>query len=179
MTRFILIRHGETDWNVEGRYQGQSNVSLNERGYRQALEVAFTLKDREPSIIYSSDLKRARETADVIAGVLGLLVRMDPRLREIHLGEWEGMLFEQIKASYSDLLKLRKQDPRTVSAPGGETVEQVRIRIMSAVAEIVKTHPHEAVVLVSHGVPLAIDQDSYYQSWMDSGIVFNDKINPV
>lgn len=156
MTRFILIRHGVTDWNVEGRYQGQSDVSINERGYQQAIEVASILKPSKPSTIFSSDLKRARETADAIAGVLELPIHVDPRLREIHLGKWEGMLFEQIKAAYSDLLKLRKLDPRTVSAPGGETVEQVRIRVMSAIDDIVKTHPNETVVLVSHGVPLAI-----------------------
>ena len=163
MTCLILIRHGETDWNVEGRYQGQSDVPLNDRGRRQSAELAAVLREREPSVIYCSDLRRAGESAEILGRALGLCVYQDSRLREIHLGSWEGMLFEDIQTKFSELLKLRKLDPRTVSAPGGETVEQVQIRVMAAIRDIVERHPNETVAIVSHGLPLAIliahDQD--------------------
>ncbi len=156
MTCLILIRHGETDWNVEGRYQGQSDVPLNNHGRRQAIELAAELRERKPSAIYCSDLKRAGESAEILGRDLGLSVHKDSRLREIHLGSWEGMLFEEIQAMYSDLLQLRKLAPRTVSAPGGETMEHVRIRVMAAVKDIVGSHPDETIAVVSHGLPIAI-----------------------
>lgn len=156
MTRFILIRHGETDWNAEGRYQGQSDVPLNARGRSQSAELSAELGENQPVAIYCSDLKRASESAEILGRALGVSVYQDPRLREIHLGCWEGMLFEEIQAKYSDLLNLRKLDPRTVSAPGGETVEQVRIRVMAAVRDIAKQHINETIAIVSHGLALAI-----------------------
>ena len=156
MTRLILIRHGETDWNVDGRYQGQSDVPLNDRGRYQSVELAVTLRESSPSVIYSSDLSRAGESAEILGRALGVPVHKDRRLREIHLGSWEGMLFEDIQAKYSELLKLRKLDPRTVSAPGGETIEQVRVRVMAAIRDIVESHPNETIAIVSHGLPLAI-----------------------
>jgi alpha-ribazole phosphatase len=156
MARFILIRHGETDWNIEGRYQGQSDVPLNENGRRQSRELASALAENRPSVIYCSDLKRARESAEILAKALSLSIHEDPRLREIDLGSWEGMLFEDIQANYADLLKLRKLDPKTVSAPGGETIEQVRLRVMAAIKDIVERHPNETIAVVSHGLPLAI-----------------------
>ncbi len=156
MTRFILIRHGETDWNAEGRYQGQSDVPLNDRGRRQSAELAAELRENQPAAIYCSDLKRASESAEILGRALGVHVYQDPRLREIHLGSWEGMLFEEIQTIYSELLKLRKLDPRTVSAPGGETVEQVRIRVVAAVRDIAERHTNDTIAIVSHGLALAI-----------------------
>ncbi|MCI0415034.1 histidine phosphatase family protein [bacterium] len=156
MARFILIRHGETDWNLEGRYQGQSDVPLNERGRRQSEELAVTLRESMISNIYCSDLIRASESAEILSRALGLVKQEDPRLREIHLGSWEGMLFAEIQAKYSELLKMRKLDPRTVSAPGGETLEQVRVRVMASVTDILERHPNETSAIVSHGLPLAI-----------------------
>lgn len=156
MTRLILIRHGETDWNVEGRYQGQSDVPLSERGRFQAAEMRPHVQVLKPAAIYSSDLIRARETAEILASPLQLTVRIDPRLREIHLGEWEGLLFDEIQARYSGLLKLRREDPAKVSAPGGETVAQVRDRVLAATGEIAERHRDQTVVLVAHGLPLAI-----------------------
>ena len=156
MVCLILIRHGETDWNLEGRYQGHSDVPLNERGRTQSFELAKTLRKEQPVLIYSSDLMRAVESAEILGRNLGIRVIQDPRLREIHLGSWEGMLFEEIQAKDSDLLKLRKQDPRTVSAPGGETVENVRVRVTACVSEILERHPDQTIAVVSHGLPLAI-----------------------
>lgn len=158
MTHFILIRHGETDWNVEGRYQGQSDIPLNERGRKQSYELIPLLTVRKPSMIYCSDQSRARETAEILSHELAVPITRDPRLREIHLGSWEGMLFQEIQAKYSELLLLRKQDPHIVSAPGGETLIQVQSRVLAAIDDIRKIHPGESVAIISHALPLAIVQ---------------------
>ena len=158
MTHFILIRHGETDWNVERRYQGQSDIPLNERGRRQSYELISLLAVRKPSMIYCSDLSRASETAEILSSELSVPFTRDPRLREIHLGSWEGMLLQEIQAKYSELLLLRKQDPHIVSAPGGETLIQVQSRVLAAIEDIRKIHQNESVAIISHGLPLAIVQ---------------------
>lgn len=158
MIRLILVRHGETDWNLEGRYQGQSDVPMNDRGRRQSADLVPDLKAYQPSIIYSSDLKRAGETAGILSQELGVPVIFDPRLREVHLGSWEGMLFPEIQARYSELLVLRRQNPDSVGAPGGETLTQVRMRVLAAIEEIKSRHQNECVAVISHGLPLAILQ---------------------
>ncbi len=156
MTRLFLVRHGETDWNVEGRWQGQADVPLNARGRQQALEVAQRLAEEGLQAIYSSDLQRALHTAQALADLTGLPVRADPRLREIHQGEWQGLLEAEIRARYAERFSQRLQDPLSVAPPGGETVQQVRQRALSALAEIVSRHSQERVAVVAHGFILAV-----------------------
>ncbi|MEW6568066.1 MAG: histidine phosphatase family protein [Chloroflexota bacterium] len=156
MTRLLLIRHGETDWNVEGRYQGQSDVPLSEAGRQQARRLAVELRDVPLSAIYSSDLARARETAQMVAEASGAPLRLDARLREVNQGEWEGRLFDDIRHDYADLLQRRRQDPLHVAPPGGETVLELRSRLIPAVEDIVQAHPRANVALVSHGLALAV-----------------------
>jgi broad specificity phosphatase PhoE len=155
MTRLCLIRHGQTDWNLEGRYQGQSDVPLNENGRSQALDLAQLLRDQVFAAIYSSDLLRARETADIIAASLQLPVMIDPRLREINQGEWEGQLVEVIQERYARLWQQRTVDPATVRPPGGETVGEVAQRVYAALNDIAHTDPAGPVLIVSHGLALA------------------------
>ena len=155
MTQFCLIRHGQTDWNLEGRYQGQSDVPLNSAGITQAQELARLLKEHTFSAIYSSDLLRAKETAEIVAAPLGLSVNLDVRLREINQGEWEGQLVGVIKARYADLWDQRIVDPAGVRPPGGETVGEVAIRVYTALDEISKLYPTGNVLIASHGLALA------------------------
>ena len=96
MTEIWIVRHGQTDWNVEGRYQGQADRPLNAVGLAQAQQAAEQLRGRDFAAIYSSDLQRARVTAEIIAGQLGLPVQVDRRLREVNQGEWEGLLTADI-----------------------------------------------------------------------------------
>ncbi len=156
MTRLLLIRHGETDWNREGRYQGQSDVPLNAAGREQAWQLAEALRGTPLHAIYSSDLLRARETADALACATGAPLRLDPRLREVGLGKWEGRLFSDIQRLYPDLLRQRQQDPLHFAPPGGESVIDLMGRLMSAVRDITDLHPHGHVALVSHGFALAV-----------------------
>lgn len=157
MTCFVLIRHGETDWNVEGRWQGQVDVPLNARGLAQADRLAEELAaNLQVDEIYSSDLLRARQTAAPIASAFDLPVWIDARLREIHQGEWQGLQVTEIEARYERLFHRRTQDPWSIAPPGGETAIQVRLRVEAALSENAARHPSGTVVIVSHGFVLAV-----------------------
>jgi broad specificity phosphatase PhoE len=158
MTELWLIRHGQTDWNLTGRWQGQAADApgLNATGYSQVL----TLRDHIPhvrlSAIYSSDLLRARQTAELLAKSLELTVTLEPRLREINLGVWEGMLSADIAAQYPQELSERSREPLHSHAPRGESVMEVVERVREFVSTLVTIHKHESVLIVAHGVVLAI-----------------------
>jgi broad specificity phosphatase PhoE len=155
MSRLCLIRHGQTDWNLEGRYHGQSDVPLNENGRTQARALAQQLQGQAFVAIYTSDLQRARETAEIIAAVLHLPVTLEPRLREINQGEWEGQLADVIKLRYAELWQQRILDPTNIRPPGGETVEEVAWRVYAALNDIARLHPTGSVLIASHGLALA------------------------
>lgn len=155
MTQFCLVRHGQTDWNLEGRYQGQSDVPLNQHGLAQAVSLAERLAGEVFSAVYSSDLTRARQTAEPIARVLGLSIQIEPRLREINQGEWEGVLVDDIKARYAELWSQRTVDPANVRPPGGETVAEVARRVFAALDDIARLFPTERLLIVSHGLSIA------------------------
>ena len=139
MTTLLLARHGETEWNRELRIQGSSDIELNGRGRQQALELAEQLAGVPLEAIYSSDLTRARATAEAVAAARGLEVREDPRLRERSFGSWEGLTRDDIAA----LPEGSRHD--------GETDDQVRERVLEAVQAIADAHPGEQVLVVSHG----------------------------
>lgn len=157
MTELWLIRHGQTDWNIEGRFQGQTDLPLNPQGVIQAETLAQQLLAQGVrfAAVYTSDLTRARTTAEILAHHLRLPLYADARLREAGLGEWEGKLFTEIKASYPDWLERRKQDPAYPMAPGGETLIQLAGRLSKAASEIARTYPQQRVLVVSHGLALA------------------------
>ncbi len=161
MTRLVLIRHGETDWNVEGRYQGQADPPLNERGVEQARLLAERLKNVGIEIIYASPLKRAWQTAEIIARTLHVPLHPDPRLMEINQGEWEGRLVTDIAREYPDLFRRWETSPWEVTLPGGENLAQVQQRVYQAVDEIVARHPHQTVALVTHRLPIALIKIRY------------------
>ena len=138
MTTLLLARHGETDWNRQLRIQGSSDIELNELGRKQAQALAQELEHVELEAIYSSDLRRARATADAVAASHGLEVRLDSRLRERSFGSWEGLTREDIAERPED-----RHD--------GESDDEVRERVLAAVSAIAAAHPGEQVLVVSHG----------------------------
>jgi alpha-ribazole phosphatase len=156
MTELYLVRHGQTDWNREGRYQGQSDVPLNAAGLQQAADLAEKLNGQHFEAVYSSDLKRAHRTAEILAEHLGLHVRSDPRLREIDQGEWEGVLYSEIVRRYENEMTQRKNNPIHARPPGGETVAEVSRRAVQAADDIAQLHPHGPVIVVAHGLTLAV-----------------------
>ncbi len=152
-TRISLIRHGETDWNLSGQMQGHAAVPLNSLGRQQAVLLADYLYPyaAEITTIYSSDSARTRETAEIIASRLSKTVILDPRLREIDLGEWQGMTMQQVETWDGERLKLVRADSFNTQRPGGESFSQVADRATAALAAYIEAHRDEHILAVSHG----------------------------
>ena len=161
MTHLILIRHGETDWNVEGRYQGQCDPPLNARGLAQAQQLAKQLRDARLHLLYSSPLRRTLQTAHILAESLDLVLHVDPRFKEIHQGDWQGHLRADIAARYSDLFRRWETEPWAVSPPAGESLDQVQARVHAAVDDIVSRHQGQRDGLVTHRIPIALIKVRY------------------
>jgi len=135
MTTLLLVRHGETDWNAEGKLQGHSDRPLNDFGRRQANALADRLAGDDVAAIYSSDLSRAKETAEILGARVGVPVVVDPDLREKNWGNWEGLTGdERIHVEFE-----------------GESTKDHRERVLRAVERIAERHPGQRVVVVTHG----------------------------
>lgn len=159
--KLVLVRHGQTDWNLEGRYQGGSDVPLNATGREQAERLAMELSASRYEAVYSSPLRRSLDTARAIAQGRGLEVYLDPRLKEIDLGEWEGMLATHIAAEYPELYRQWEKDPRLVRPPGGESIREVHDRAVAAVEEMVSKHPGGTLCLVTHKTAMVVIRSHY------------------
>ena len=151
MATLTLIRHGETAWNADGRFQGQQNTPLNDTGRRQARIVAQALADRRFDIIYTSDLARAAETAEIVAAYHRLPLIRDVRLREAFFGEWEGLAMPEISARWPGVLAAWRADSLRTRPPGGETLEQVQQRMIDFLADALRQHPDGEICIVGHG----------------------------
>ena len=150
LDHLILLRHGETDWNAALRMQGHRDVPLNEAGLAQARAAAASVAALDPDVIVSSDLGRARVTADAVAEVIGLVVHQDQRLRETSLGEWEGLNREQIVARWPEEWDRWRATSAHVAPPGGESRIQVAARASEVVTELDAGAARRAL-LVAHG----------------------------
>ena len=148
--RIVLVRHGETSWNQEGRFQGQNSVELNAVGLRQAQDVAAAMSTACPGAIYSSPLARALQTAEVIGQVQSLPVTQMNGLKELDLGRAEGLNNVQMQDRYPDLMRRWRTDPAGVRMPGGETLYELQARARRAVERIKSGHPRETAIAVSH-----------------------------
>jgi broad specificity phosphatase PhoE len=156
MRSIVLIRHGQTDWNVEGRWQGHADPPLNEFGRQQARLLVPEMREAGLTALYSSDLRRALETAEIIAAELHLVVIPEPRLREIDLGQWQGMLADEIEERYLEAYLRWHESPLTVRPPGGEDIQTLANRVLECANEILGRHPEQRVGLVSHELPIAV-----------------------
>ncbi len=152
MTTLILVRHGQTDWNLERRYQGKTDIPLNGNGRRQAAHVAEQLRNAGLAAVYSSALGRAYVTASAIAAAHGLVAIKDARLNEIDQGEWEGLRHDEIAKRYAECLRCWEEDPTSTCPPGGESLAVVRERVLSFLKELTKKHPDGSVCVVGHKV---------------------------
>ena len=152
--RVIFVRHGETVFNIESRYQGHLDAELSELGRLQSQRVAERLKTEPIAAVYSSDLSRAGDTAQDIADFHSLKVQIDESLRECAFGEWEGLSVKEIAQKYPDLYQNYLKDSVTYRAPEGERLESVQARVTQMVRRIEKRHPNDTVVIVTHGGPI-------------------------
>ena len=151
----ILVRHGETDWNEGWRYQGRSDVPLNDTGQQQAQQVASRLASREITAIFSSPLSRAWKTAQAIAEPHGLSVQIDPDLREMDFGTWEGKTHAEIDAVDSERLAAWWEDPVHQAPPGGESLRAVGTRVGVCRDRLRAAYREdETIVVVSHVGPI-------------------------
>ncbi|HHW62286.1 MAG TPA: alpha-ribazole phosphatase [Syntrophomonadaceae bacterium] len=149
--RMILLRHGQTDWNAWQKYQGQTDIPLNDIGRKQAAEAAHYLKEyEEVQAIYCSDLIRAHETAAIIGQKLGREIIPDRRLREVDFGRWEGMSYSEVYARYPQEFDAWFNNTRRFIIPGGESFQQLQDRVLAAIEDIYQG-PHETVLIVTHG----------------------------
>ena len=149
LTELLLVRHGETDWNRDRRFQGHADPSLNEAGREQARALAEELAGAQIAIVYTSDLARARETAEIVAASIGTDVVSLRALREIDVGEWQGLTWPEIEARYPDGARRWHEDGCGWEA--GETYDQLAERIVAALRQIASDHPAQRVLIVGHG----------------------------
>lgn len=175
MTRLILIRHGETDDNLQKRYSGARNPSLNQKGLWQAGRLAERLKDVRVDKVYSSDLKRAYETARIVFPQHAIEKTKD--FREMNLGIFEGLQYKDIMEKYPDLYKGWIESPYDIKIPDGEDLKEVSQRVEKELSSILVLHDDKTVAVVAHGGPARIilyrasgnNQRNFWQIEQDNG----------
>lgn len=151
----VLVRHGATDWNLQGRCQGSTDRDLSEVGVRQAQDLAALLSREEIDAIYSSNLRRARRTAELISQPHRLPVMIEDEVRELDHGELEGLTFKEIKNTYGDFLLRWRTVPAEVRVPGGEGLAEVTARAWNALSQMIERHSDaERILVVSHNFPI-------------------------
>jgi len=179
MTSVYLVRHGETAWNKEEIFRGRTDISLNEIGFREAELVGEYLKGKDIHVIYSSPLLRARETARRIAQVFNLKVQPLEGITDMSFGKWEGLPLKEVQIRDGELYRQWREQPHLVTLPGGESLDEVRVRAMAALEEVIQYHKGMNIVLVSHRVInkviicgiLGIDNSHFWQIGQDTAAV--------
>jgi broad specificity phosphatase PhoE len=181
-----LIRHGESLYNAEGRIQGQSDVALSPLGLMQAEAIAATLADEQIDAIFASPLRRALQTADPVATRLGLSIQPDDRLKEIHAGIFQGLLWAEIESKFPDSAQLWRQQQPDFLIPGGESRRALMVRGLAAF-ESIRESGYRRVAVVSHGgilaaalkallkIPAELNPFSLYNASI-SRLAWNDRI---
>lgn len=179
--KIYLIRHGQTDWNLEGKIQGRHDISLNETGRRQAELLAEGMKKRPVVQIFSSRQKRAYETAKAIGKSQNVGVTVIDGLEEVEFGEWEGMTWDEISRKYPKEFEIWCSEPAKITPPGGESRPQIYDRVKRALKEVVSLAQGD-VAVISHGASLAYIVSSMLEKELgdhDEIIVKNVSISTV
>ena len=149
--KFFVVRHGETDWNKLGRFQGHTDISLNDRGLSQASETAVASEDWGYTAIYSSPLVRTVQVAEEIAKVTPMLVSQEPGLKELRLGDLEGVTGEEMRNDWPALFAAWRTEPEKMSMPNGESLGELRDRTWQVILDIEQKHSSDdSIVVISH-----------------------------
>ena len=152
ITRICFVRHGETDWNIEQRMQGHRDLALNATGQAQAAAAGRYFVGRQADAIYSSDLLRARQTAQPIAQALNLPLALEAALRERHFGRCEGLTLAEVASRYPDDARaIERRDPDYGAPQGGESRRQHAARVLGCVDRLLADHRGQTIVVVTHG----------------------------
>ncbi|MGA2515521.1 MAG: histidine phosphatase family protein [Thermodesulfobacteriota bacterium] len=176
MTSIYLVRHGQTAWNKEEIFRGRTDVPLDETGLKQAELVGEYFREIKIHAIYSSTLSRAWETARKIAQFNDLKVQPLPGIIDMSFGKWEGRPHQEIREKDSKTYRQWVEKPHLVRLPGGESLDDVRVRAMAALEEVIRKHPEKTLVLVSHRVIckvlicaiLSLDNSHFWQITQDT-----------
>lgn len=152
MTKVMLARHGETDWNRKEVFRGRIDLGLNENGREQAKALAQATKIFQIDAVYSSPLSRSLETARIVANMHDLDVKIAHGFIDLHYGEWQGLEHKKVKQKYSDLYLRWQESPHLVRFPGGESLEDVKVRALKELRTIVTEREGQTVMIVSHRV---------------------------
>jgi broad specificity phosphatase PhoE len=157
VTTLILARHGETDWNRENRFQGHADPPLNELGREQSAELAEALVGEGITRVYTSPLRRAAETAQIVGRRLGMEAAPVEALREIDVGSWSGLTREEVAARFPEAYA-RWLERAPLGFDDGETYAELAARVLPAVHELAERHPAETLLVVTHGGPSRVLQ---------------------
>ncbi len=153
MTTIILVRHGQTEWNRRERFRGRADVPLNETGLQQAEATGRRVAGEwKPTAVYSSPLLRSLRTAEAIASRCNLTVQVHPGLVDIDYGEWQGLSPEEARQRWPEQVEAWYNQPHLARIPGGETLDDLRLRLMQTLKQLVERHPQDTIVLVGHTV---------------------------
>lgn len=155
-TKVIMVRHGETEWNVLCKFLGSVDLPLNEKGRRQAGYAQDVLKDERIDVIYSSPMKRAYETAEIIRGDRTLKIHTDDGLREIGCGKWEGLDGKEVEEQYPGQIALWGSRPEELRIEGGDTFLEVSERIVDTFFRIVEANRGKTILITSHMICLTL-----------------------
>ncbi|HQE91309.1 MAG TPA: histidine phosphatase family protein [Anaerolineae bacterium] len=180
-TTLVLVRHGQTAWNLEDRFRGRANIALDATGLAQAEATArYIATHWTPDAVYCSPLMRARQTAEKIAQPFRLHERVHPGLLDIDYGAWEGYTPEELRAQHwTEALELWYAHPQDAPIPGGETVPAVQLRALGALKEIMERHANGTVVIVAHTVVnrllllgiLGLGNERFWHLGQDTGAI--------
>lgn len=151
MMRLILVRHGQTEWNAGGRYQGQSNVALSDTGRKQARFLAERFPVRQLDAIYTSDLDRAKETAECVGKRLSLTVCQEKAFRELSFGDWEGLTYQEISSRWPEEAEKLFTAPDELVIPHGETFRDLQKRALDKIYSLYEKHIDQTVAVFAHG----------------------------
>jgi len=185
VTQFILVRHGQTGWNRQERFRGLADIDLNEVGAKQAEAVSYRVMQWKVDAVYSSPLKRAVSTAQSIAGRFGLPVVTLDGIIDMNFGDWQGLTIEEVKNRYPEQFDFWLNSPHRLEIPGGETLDEVRQRAVTAINGLAKQHVGQTIAMVTHRVVckvlllafLGLDNSHFWQIAQDTTAVNAFEIN--
>ena len=165
---FYIVRHGQTNWNILGKTQGHGNSDLTAKGIEQATELAESIVNYPIDYIYSSDLGRAVQTAQILGDKLNIKVKETEALREMGFGEWEGLLIDEIKANYANVYTTWRNEPHLAQIPGGETLHLIKDRVDSFIQSLNEKYDNKHILLVTHSVTVRVMLLAFLNSGMEN-----------